>query len=204
MSQPSSAQPDYSIAQTVMRLSIIVSLTLAIYLLLIMPFEYLLTEHFLITPFITPNLKTGLLFLTLIIVCFIFSLKTDIKLTFKHMIFSNIVFGLLLISNIFYNRHYNYLQTYPKIFSLSSDWSIQGMAIKIKGKNFGDQWQSGKVKVGDIEYLISRWSNLEIVARQPVPNQFILSELKVIKYNGKESEGLPFEVRDPVFLAPTN
>lgn len=78
------------------------------------------------------------------------------------------------------------------------------MAVKIKGKNFGEPWQAGKVKVGDVEYLISRWSNKEIVARQPVPERFMNGEIKVVKYNGRESEGWAFEVRDPIFLAPSN
>ncbi|GEM_PF-2271874 len=200
MSLEPASHTSLSPTQFALRTGLIVSLTLSLFLLIVVPLEYLLTEQFLIVYTITPQQKTVLLMGLLAVVGFVMTRQTDKTLTTKHLVIANMIFGILLVANIFYNRYYQYLQTFPKIYNISSDWTIQGMAIRIRGKNFGDAWQAGKIKVDDLEFIINHWNNNEIVAQQPVPEKFFIGELKVIKFNGRESLGWPIEIRDPVFL----
>jgi hypothetical protein len=102
-----------------------------------------------------------------------------------------------LFANRAYTNFYNHLQESPKIYSLSSDWSIVGMEIEIDGKNFGSAWQVGKVKVNNFEFQIKDWTEEKIVVAQPHPPRFFSGELYVEKYNGKTSNHLPFIIRDP-------
>jgi hypothetical protein len=183
-------------------LSIIVSLeTITVFLLVIIPAEYLLMEKFLVYKFIDGRVKSRLfilIFLSLFVLNYF--LKKFRKFGQKYLKILVLACLLSIIGNKFYSNYYGRLQQYPKIYSVSSNWSIQGMPIIIEGKNFGEAWEKGKVKVGDIVFEIQSWSSQKIVATQPVPDHFFQGTLKVIKNNNDESQEIPFEIRDPSTL----
>jgi hypothetical protein len=108
-----------------------------------------------------------------------------------------ILFVLSVVLNKKYSVFYSHLQQYPRIYSISSNWSIQGMPITIEGKNFGPVHEKGQVVVGDLSFEIESWSERKIVAIQPVPSSFFVDKLQVIAFNGKKSNEIDFKIRDP-------
>jgi hypothetical protein len=180
-----------------MKAGLIASLSLVLYLVIIMPTEYFLTEHWLVVPAITPQQKTWLLLGCFIVVFSVIQLLRKNTVTYQTLILPLIILLLTLTGNFFYDRHYQELQKYPRIFNISSNWSIQGMPIKITGKNFGHDWQAGSVRVEELEFTNHRWSDTEILVKQPVPEKYFKGELVVENARGNISEGWPFEIRDP-------
>lgn len=180
-------------------LPLIISLeTIIFYLVTIIPIEYLLTEKYFVLKFIYPRQKTTI-FLIIFAVVF---LANYFRPKFKMMgqrrsLFLVITLFIVLFTNQTYANFYNRLQETPKIYSLSSDWSIVGMEIEVDGKNFGSAWQMGKVRVDDFEFQIKDWTEENIVVIQPHPPQFFTGEFYVEKYDGKISNRLPFTVRSP-------
>lgn len=168
------------------------------YLLLIIPGEYFLTEKFLVFKYIKPAVKTYIL-LGVFLLTFIVHQKWKKMFSWERRFWPAIVilFVAALFANRAYSSFYQNLQRYPKIYSLSSDWSIVGMEIVIDGKNFGPTWKKGEVRVDDFPFLIKEWSEEKIVAVQPVPKKYFLGKIYVRKADGLESNRLPFKVRDP-------
>jgi len=172
--------------------------SLIVYLLIIIPTEYLLTERWLILTRITADQKTYLLlavFLLIFLANYFF--RGVVRLGRRGWQVIILVFICLLWGNKNYLQYYNRLQEFPRIYSLSSDWSIVGKQITITGKNFGPVWQKGKVAVDDFEMQIVDWSEEEIIAEQPHPPEYFSGQMTVKNWRGNTSNGVAFEVRDP-------
>ncbi|MDD3679352.1 MAG: hypothetical protein PHX72_00625 [Candidatus Shapirobacteria bacterium] len=172
--------------------------TFLIYLLVITPTEYLLTEKNLILKFIDPRQKTQIFLLIFVIVFLINYFWSKLRKAGEK--FWPILAGGLLIAllaNQVYVNFYNKLQENPKIYSLSSDWSIVGMEIEIDGKNFGPAWQGGQVLVNSFPLQIKDWAEEKITIIQPHPPEYFQGEIYIRKENQKESNRLPFTIRNP-------
>jgi hypothetical protein len=177
---------------------LIVAQTIIAYLIIIIPAEYLLTEKYFVIPTIDPIAKTYL-FLILFLIFFLvnFFLPKFKKISIKYWPIFLAALVISLIVSQAYAAFYNRLQENPKIFSLSSDWSIVGMEIEINGKNFGPAWQAGQVSVGDFIFRVEDWSENKIIVAQPNTTNYFTDQICVTKYNGKVSNCLPFKIRDP-------
>jgi hypothetical protein len=172
--------------------------SLIVYLLIIIPAEYLLTEKWLILTKITADQKAYLLlavFLLIFLLNYFFQKVNRLGRRGWQIIV--IIFICLLWGNKNYLRYYRRLQEFPKIYNISSDWSIVGKQITITGKNFGPVWQKGKVTVDDFEMLIIDWSEEEIVAEQPHPPEYFWGQMMVKNWRGNKSNGVAFTVLDP-------
>ena len=109
----------------------------------------------------------------------------------------------VLIAFIFYGfyHHVKLKKEYlPKIYQFEPAWVIQGQQIKIKGLNFGPTFKKGRVIVDDMEFLVKKWSENEIVAEAPVPSKKGYFPLSVETKEGKVSNLLMFEIKDPNYL----
>ncbi|MDD3532158.1 MAG: IPT/TIG domain-containing protein [Candidatus Shapirobacteria bacterium] len=177
---------------------VVIAQTIIFYLLVIIPAEYFLTEKYLILKYIYPQQKTRV-FLTIFLIIFLlnyffFKIK---KMGEKFWPVLAAALTVALFVNRAYTGFYHRLQENPKIYSLSSDWSIVGMEVEIDGKNFGSTWQAGKVAVDNFEFQIKDWTEEKIVVAQPHPPQFFSGELCVEKGNGRVSNCLPFTIKSP-------
>jgi len=172
--------------------------TFVIYITIIIPTEYLLTEKYLILKYIRGDQKTYI-FLIIFLLTFLtdyFSQKVNrVGQRYWQMILA--LFIALLGVNRTYTGYYNELQKQPRIYSINSNWSIIGMPITIEGKNFGPIWQRGTVKVNDFEFIIKEWDEEKIIAVQPAPKKYFLGELFVSNHFGNESNKMRFKIRDP-------
>ncbi len=176
--------------------------SLIIYLLIIIPTEYLLTEHWLIWKRVSQAQKTGL-FLAVFLIVFLFNQPGKSFRFFgkKHWPIIFLFLIGLLWGNGVYRGYYNRRQEIPRIYSLSSDWSIVGKQITIDGKNFGPVWRAGKVAVDDLEFMVVDWSEEKIIIAQPHPDRFFSGTIMVKNWRGNTSNSVDFEIRDPEFLA---
>jgi len=171
------------------------------YVFLIMSLEYLLTEYFLITPYISGVWKTALFIFLLIVFVLVYYFRNQgRKASRKKILFLIFLTFVSLLVFREYRRFYDFLQQFPKIYKISSSWGIQGIEIKIEGKNFGPTWQPGKVFVDEVEFIVKEWSPNLIVAEQPVPPCFKKGNLRVISNKNTISNGVSFEIKDPIFL----
>ncbi len=175
--------------------------TLIIYLLVIIPTEYLLTEKFLFIPHITTSLKTAL-FVVVFLLVFLAnrSLSGFWQKSQKLLPLLLILFAASLFLNRTYANFYNSLQNKPKIFATSSSWGIQAMPVVITGKNFGPVWRSGQVYVDQVSMLVKDWSEEKIVITLPVPPKHFKGQLFVVSAEGEKSNAVAFEIRNPDFL----
>lgn len=180
-----------------MTAGLIATVSLVFYLVVIMPVEYLLTEYWLIVPSITPQQKTWLLLACCLLTFLTVQMLRKSIVSPTNLFLPLLLLVIALIGNFFYDQYYQELQKHPRIFNISSDWSVQGMPIKITGKNFGQDWQAGSVRVGELVFTNHRWSDTEIFVKQPVPENYFTGELVVENYRGNFSESWPFEIRDP-------
>ena len=183
--------------------------TIVLYILIVVPLEYLLTEYFLIIPYLSNNIKTSI-FLVLLTVIFLIRYLRGFSKEY-HPLFILLIFlltGLSVFGYREYRRFYEQLQTYPKIYKISRNWGIQGVLVNIEGKNFGPTWQPGKVYVDDIEFIVKYWSPSLIVVEQPVPPRFFKGNLYVKlfgdDFESKVSNMIDFEIKNPDFLDELN
>lgn len=171
--------------------------SIILYILVIVPAEYFLTEHYHVYKFITSQKKT-LIFIILFILVFLvnyFLIKAE-----KYWWLIILIFILSLFGYEKYQQFHIKQERVPDIYSISSDWTIQGKKITIKGKDFGDPHDQSNVIVGDIQFMIHKWTQQEIVASQPITDDYGKKSLYVIRHNGKRSEPFSFEIRDPAGL----
>ncbi len=183
---------------SILRSAVTAVQSLFFFLLIIISAEYLLTERFLVLKRIPIRERT----LLLLGVFFLIAV-----MNFRKRKPGKIVVGIwatllliMVVANSSYSRYYQHLQMIPKIFSMSDDWSIQGKSIKIDGINFGQSHQKGAVRVNDLEFIIKKWSDEEIVIQQPVPERFFSGSLIIEKSDGNVSDPIEFEIRDPATL----
>ena len=171
---------------------------LAVYSLIYLPLEFLITEIWLITPKI-PSIVSPVL---LIILAGGFSLinwNDKLKVKFYRLfLLTFIVISVLVYLG--YRQNKLAREYLPKIYNISPNWGIQGQLVKIKGVNFFPIWKKGKVLFNGQEMRIKSWNEELIIAEQPVPAGFGKTTLFVVRSDGIISNKLPFEVRDPKTL----
>ena len=188
---------------------LVIAQTIIFYFLLIIPAEYLLTEKFLVLKHISSSQKTFLLLAVFLIVFLAnyFSSKIQ-KIGAKFWPVFLVALIVCLFVNRAYTGFYQRLQEEPKIYRILSswatvgqpkeiNWSMVGMEIIIDGKNFGPVWQPGEVFVDDFEFQVKEWGEEKIIVIQPHPPRFFNGSLYVQKYDGRESNRLPFTIRNP-------
>jgi len=172
--------------------------TVVFYLFIIIPLEYFLTEKYSFLKFIHPQQKTTLFLIIFTIVFLANYCQPQIRKIGQRLGLVLMVFLIIaLLADQAYTEFYQRLQENPKIYSLSSDWSIVGMEIEIDGKNFGPAWQAGKVTVDDFQMQVKDWAEEKIIILQPHLPRFFTGELCVEKYNGRVSNCFPFTIRNP-------
>lgn len=192
----------WSIIKTTLSIILSASLAISIYSLIFLSIDFCLTEVFMVTPKL-PSISGIVLLITLII---LFSF-TNCQSLFKNKNAYLLLLFYLFLSGIFYLGYRNKklaLEYLPKIYRISDKWGIQGMMIKISGVNLFPVWKQGQIFVGENKMNIISWSEKEIISEVPVPGNFGLMELKVIREDGVISNSLPFELRDPSFLNEVN
>lgn len=184
-----------------LRLIVLVALmAIILWQLVIIPLEYLTTESNLIFIKIADSTKTLILMGIVLFFSFITS-KLPKLFNYKLMqIFISLLFFLTLIAGNRYNHFYSQLQKYPKIYSKTPTWTIQGGQIKIEGKNFGPAQVAGQVFLNDHQLTIKKWSDSLVVAQQPVLGEFGPAELVVINYFNNQSNPVQHHIKDPAEL----
>lgn len=169
--------------------------SLAIFVIFIFPIEYWLTEVRMSVPEISNLL--GSLFL--IILLLTFNLIDWAKLSKKKLIWITIV--TLFASSVFVLVKFRKMKAareyLPKIYNVDRSWGIQGQIVKIEGKNFFAGWKKGIVILGGQEMLIGSWNEETIVTEMQVPRQFGNSFLYLIRSDGKMSNKILFEIKNP-------
>lgn len=172
--------------------------SIILYILVIIPTEYYLTEHTQILKFLNARVKS-LIFIFLFILVFIFNYF--IIKNIKYWLPITLLFLLSLFGYYKYQQYYAYLQRFPEIYSITPGWSLQGKKTVIQGKNFGPPHDNAHVKAGEVVFYIHKWTNKEIIAIQPITNNYGPTELYVVRENGNQSNKMPFEIRDPADLS---
>lgn len=174
--------------------------SIVLYTLFSSVLEYALTEKLLLVRHLSSWIKLLILlifFLIIFISTFLYNEYKQIVLTKKFLIGSTIVALASLIYFNFYSSYYQKLQTYPKIFHVSQNWSTQGTKIKITGKNFGPPYKEGQVKVGSLNLLVKKWDRDKIIVEQPVTGDFFEGKLVVINSYNRHSNSINFTIKDP-------
>lgn len=176
--------------------SLIISLWIGFYDLA----HYLLSEQY----FIYHRLP---IFISLIIPGILLISSSAIMNSFKSkvvLIKSKMLLGVSLVIAVMsvighkqYQTFYSKLQRYPKIKKVTKNWTIQGDKVAIYGKNFGQAWQSGTVKLNDFEYQLVSWDDKRIVIEQPAINEPQVGKLTITNHYGNQATLEPFEIKDP-------
>lgn len=108
-----------------------------------------------------------------------------------------LIFCVGLFAHRVYTNYYDWLQTFPKLRSISSLSSIQAEKVVITGKNFGGPDQRGSVKVDSLEFLIVSWDDEIVVAEQPVPNRYFRDDMVLTNAQGNTLVIPGFSIKDP-------
>lgn len=171
-------------------------LPVAILILIYTPWEFRITEIWMLTPKINQYVPT----LFLIILVFLFNLFNWEKVLAKGKI---IVCLIILISGLSCFIYFDYrhsklsLEYLPKIYKISPSWGIQGSTIKIEGVNFFPAWEKGKAFLDKEEIYVKSWDEKSVVIEQPVMSRFGIFELYLIRKDGLQSNKFKFLVKDP-------
>lgn len=173
-------------------------LAITIYFLIYLPLELLLSEFLFVAPSINPWVNTGvLLFFLLIANLFKWEKIIDSRKKLTTLL------ALFAVAFVFYDIYHQEKlnrEFFPKIFQVKPSWVIQGQLIEIKGVNFGPIFKKGKVMVNGMEFLVKDWGEQRIVAETPVPNKDGNFYLYIETKDGKNSNSLPLEVKNPDYL----
>ncbi|MGI6278814.1 MAG: hypothetical protein ACOYJ8_03355 [Patescibacteria group bacterium] len=172
--------------------------TIIIYLITIIPAEYLLSEKWLVIRRITDNQKTYY-FLAIFLIIFLLNhfFKKAARAGERGWQIIILAFIAALWGNQQYQDYYGQIQNQPRIYSVSDNWTIVAKPITIEGKNFCPAWQAGEVKVNDFSFNVLEWSEEKIVAEQPVSPDYFTGQLYVENCHGKKSNSIVFEILDP-------
>lgn len=186
-----------------MFLPIIVILeTIFTWVLITIPLEFLLTEKFRLIKNLKTTSKTEIFLLTLVV---FFSLNYFWPAFKKFGRKILPVLGVLTVLSLFgykkFCAYYDTLQRQPKIYSVSSDWSIQAKRIVIEGRGFGWLHDQSYVICGSEEFLIDSWEPNRIVAAAPLTGNFGKHDLQVVLHDGKKTRKIPFKFIDPIELS---
>lgn len=159
-------------------------------------------QHFLVKESMTlvriPDLYVGFSVLALIVLLTLLQNKIFNLAKTKLYILAFVTFSLAIFS---YQRFYAQEKAFyqqPVIYSVTPNWGIQGMGVKISGVRFSDSNQvSGQIIIGDQEMLIVNWSDETIIAKLKVPERLGPSKLKIIRSDGVLSNEVDFLLKDP-------
>lgn len=170
--------------------------SIAAYSLIILPFEYLMTEVW----YKTLVFPQYIIILSFFLFSLFFSLFDWNKILKKRLCMI-IACTILIASAVVYLKYHEekHLREYrPKIYNISPTWGVQAQIIKLEGINFGPVWKGGKVFFGGTEAIIKEWRDNLIIVEQPVSAPFGHFNFKIIRKDGVESNySLPYEVRNP-------
>lgn len=182
----------------VIRMLMSLLFSISTYSIIFLPLEFFLTEVFYTISVIPELIGTTFIFL-LVLIFSLFDwgkiLKTKKSLGFVFLFY--LICGLVYLKY----RSEKLLREYlPKIYETSQSSGIQAEKIEVKGVNFAPTFKKGRVLIGEEELNIVRWSEKLIVAEIPVPKKFGSFGLLIERWDGKKSNVLPFEIRDPSSL----
>ncbi len=146
---------------------LIALLVLITFFVVIDCYQYLTTEYWWIQNDINYTNNTFFLIGLIIGLSFLPMKKWLIKWP-KMKFFILGIFTISLFAHQKYSKFYDELQQYPKVKTISKDWGIPGSWVKITGRNFGGEWEPGKVYLGDTEMIIKKWGDKEVIFEIPV------------------------------------
>ena len=171
---------------------------LSLYFLLFLPVEFLLTEVLFIVPRINPWINTGLL-LFFLLTANLFDWGKIINKRRKLIVLLIIVVISFSFYGVYRRAKLN-LEYLPKIYQVKPVWIIQGQLVEIKGVNFGPVWKKGKVVVDGMDFRIKDWGENRIIAEAPVPSKEGHFLLFIETKQGRVSNTLTLEIKDPNYL----
>lgn len=171
--------------------------SLAVFFLLYLPIEFLITEVWFIVPRLSRSLSVAILLIFILIFNLIdwfklLSAKRAGKITFLLILIIGIItYGLARGEKL--AREY-----LPKIYRLSPTWGIQGNVVRVEGVNFGLPHNKGLVFIGnETESSIKLWSENLVVFEQNVPRQFGVFNLYILRKDGVRSNQRLFKIGNP-------
>lgn len=191
--------PEFTpILRPVITIVLSAGLVISFYCLLFLPIEFLVTEILLKIP----KFPQYVCLLVMVSLALFFNL-VNWRVIFKTRRSYFIILLFFFFSFFFYlayrgekiSREYS-----PKIYWYNPKSGFQQMEVKIEGVNFGPVWKKGKVVVDGAEMNILDWEENKIIAELPVPGKFGLFTLTIVREDGKVSNGVPFEIKDPKTL----
>lgn len=187
-----------SLLRPVIAIVLSAGLAISFYCLLFLPIEFLLTEIM----FKVPKISQYISFSVIILMVIFFNL-VNWRIFFKTRKSYFIIFLFFFFTGLFYLAYRNeklsreYL---PKIYYYNPKWGIQQVEVKIEGVSFGPVWKRGKVVLDGANMNILDWGENKIIAEIPVPEKFGQVTLSIVREDGKVSNGVPFEIKDPKVL----
>jgi hypothetical protein len=184
-----------AIVRPIIKILLSASFSISFYCLFYLPAEFLITEILLKTPKISPGISLSVL-ITLMI--FFNLVRWQKVFRRKKDYFAILIF--LFFSGFFYlgYRKEKLSREYlPKIYKYSPTWGIQQVEVIVEGVNFDPVWKRGRLVFEGGEMNILDWQEKKIRAEVPVPNKFGWVYLSVVRRDGKVSNQVPFEIRDP-------
>ena len=171
---------------------------LSLYFLFFLPVEFLLTEVLFVVPRINPWINTSLLLFFLLMVS-LFDWGKIINKRRKLIVLLIIVVVSFSFYGVYHRVKLN-LEYLPKIYQVKPAWIIQGQLVEIKGVNFGPVWEKGKVVVDGMDFLVKDWDENKIIVEAPVPSKEGHFLLFVETKEGRVSNTLIIEIKDPDYL----
>ncbi|OQA93425.1 MAG: hypothetical protein BWY24_00443 [Microgenomates group bacterium ADurb.Bin219] len=187
-----------AIINPVINISSSAILSLSFYSLLFLPVEFVITEIL----FITPKLPSQIAIVFIILLVVIFSLvnwQSRLK-TIKYYLMLLLFFSVCGLVYLKYREEKLAREYLPKIYSYSPKRGIQAELVKIGGVNFGPVWKGGEVYLGEERMGVVNWDDKSLLLEIPVPRKFGMMKLKVITKEGKNSNPVQFEIRNPATL----
>lgn len=176
---------------------IVVFLAISFFISIYLPFEFMVTEIWMITPRLSPLIGTLFLFFLVVLLSLANWQKIMAKRKTVYLFFSLILFLSLFI----YQRYHQQkliLERLPKIYSISPpEWGFQASEVEIWGKNFFPAHRQGRVFIGGQKLIIEKWSDDYILTKQQVPREFGNVKLYLIREDGVMSNKVSFEIKDP-------
>jgi len=85
----------------------------------------------------------------------------------------------------------------PKIYEISKKSFFQSEELMIKGQNFGPLFKKGQVVANEVDFTVKDWADSLILVEVPVPPHFGPYDLKIITWEGLESNKIRVFFRDP-------
>lgn len=171
---------------------------IAVYSLVFLPVEFLVTEIFFKIQKLPHYVSVTVL--TVLIIAFNF-------VNWQRLIKTRRIAGLMLLFLFFsgltylkYRKEKLVREYLPKIYQVAPLQGIQGEIVKIKGVNFGPVWKNGEVFIGGDKMVVRDWNDQQIIFEQSVPSRFGKMDLKIFRRDGKVSNQVLFQIRNPDML----